>query len=85
MEQSPYLTELFYRFGGYEGTDTEFECICHDLREQLTKDQRKILLRLIDREIEFGEQAAFDSFARGFKLAAELAAELTGVCLIKRE
>jgi len=51
---------------------------CHSaLSEVLSKENRKVLLRLIDAKDHITETQLIDSFIRGFQLAWQLAAELS--------
>lgn len=51
---------------------------CHQaLIETLSKDERRILLRIIDVKDQIAEIESVDSFIQGFLLASQLAAELS--------
>ena len=58
--------------------DRETEQLQHSLGEQLTVEQRKLLLRIIDAKNLYCENATLDSFIAGFRLAADIAKELDG-------
>jgi len=46
------------------------------LSAELSKEQRRTLLKIIDSKDSLAEIQSVDSFIRGFQLAAQLAAEL---------
>ena len=58
--------------------DTETTRLHQALGEQLTKEQRKLLLRIIDEKNLYCENATLDSFIAGFRLAAGIARDLSG-------
>ena len=49
-----------------------------ELKEQLSADGRKLLLRIIDEKDALVEQAALRNFEKGFRLGAEFGADLFG-------
>ena len=57
--------------------DTETSRLQQTLGNQLTKEQRKQLLRLIDEKNAYCETATLDSFIAGFHLAAGIAKALS--------
>ena len=72
-----YMKALMDQF--YEPPiDTESSPLQQALGNQLTKEQRKQLLRLIDEKNAYCETATLDSFIAGFCLAAGIAKELDG-------
>lgn len=72
-----YMKALMDEF--YEPSiDTETPRLQHALGEQLTKEQRKLLLRIIDEKNLYCENATLDSFIAGFRLAAGIARDLSG-------
>lgn len=51
---------------------------CHQaLIETLSKDERRILLRIIDVKDQIAEVESIDSFIQGFLLASQMAVELS--------
>ena len=71
-----YMKALMDQF--YEApTDNETSRLQQALGEQLTKVQRKQLLRLIDEKNAYCEAATLDSFIAGFRLAAGIAKDLS--------
>ena len=75
---SDYMTALFLRFCGSPEQDPEAEALARELREQLGKEQRRTLLKLIDRSNSHCEAQAEAAFIAGFRLAAGIAMELRG-------
>ena len=71
-----YMTALFDRFCGCPGIDETAEAMRRRLSGQLGKEQRRLLLRLVDQQNAYCEQTAMDAFVRGFRLAMEIAMEL---------
>ena len=77
------MNELLLSIYDYFHTPTEPEILrqevtdCHSaLSEVLSKENRKVLLRLIDAKDHITETQRIDSFIRGFQLAWQLAAEI---------
>ena len=73
-----YMTALYLRFCGSPEQDPEAEALARELREQLSKEQRRALLKLIDRSNSHCEAQAEAAFIAGFRLAAGIAMELRG-------
>ena len=71
-----YMTALFDHVCGCPGTDETAEALRRKLSGQLGKDQRRLLLRLVDQQNAYCEQAAMNAFVSGFRLATEIAREL---------
>ena len=71
-----YMTALFDRFCGCPGIDETAEAMRRRLIGQLGKEQRRLLLRLVDQQNAYCEQTAMDAFVSGFRLAMEIAREL---------
>ena len=71
-----YMTALFDRFCGCPGIDETAEAMRCRLSGQLGKEQRRLLLRLVDQQNAYCEQAAMGAFVSGFRLAMEIAREL---------
>ena len=71
-----YMTALFDRFCGCPGIDESAEALRCKLSGQLGKEQRCLLLRLVDQQNAYCEQTAMDAFVCGFRLAMEIAREL---------
>lgn len=73
-----YMTALYLRFCGSPEQDPEAETLAQQLRERLDKEQRRVLLNLIDRYNSYCEAQAEAAFIAGFRLAAGIAMELRG-------
>ena len=73
-----YMTALYLRFCGPPEQDPEAEDLARELREQVGKEQRRTLLKLIDRSNSHCEAQAEAAFIAGFRLAAGIAMELRG-------
>ena len=73
-----YMTALFLRFCGSPEQDPEAEAMAHTLRERLDREQRRTLLKLIDRYNAYCEAQTEAAFISGFRLAAGIALELRG-------
>lgn len=73
-----YMTTLYLRFCGPPEHNTEAEELGQQLREQLNKEQRRALLKLIDQCNAHCEAQAEAAFIAGFRLAAGIAMELRG-------
>ena len=71
-----YMTALFDHFCGCPGIDETAEALRRRLSGQLGKEQRRLLLRLVDQQNAYCEQTAMDAFVSGFRLAMEIAREL---------
>lgn len=56
--------------------DAQAEALRCELGKTLTREQRRILLRIVDLDTACCDDTAFTSFVIGFRLAAGLAAEL---------
>jgi len=72
-----YMRALWDRF--YERTvvDSASDDMHYALSEQLDKDNRKQLLRLVDSKNMYTEIISLESFIAGFRLAVGIAAELS--------
>lgn len=73
-----YMTALYLRFCGSPEQDPEAEELAQQLRERMDKEQRRTLLKLIDRYNACCEAQAEAAFIAGFRLAAGIAMELRG-------
>ena len=73
-----YMTALYLRFCGSPEQDPEAETLARQLRERLDKEQRRTLLKLIDRYNACCEAQAEAAFISGFRLAAGIAMDLRG-------
>ena len=73
-----YMTALYLRFCGSPEQDPEAEELAQQLRERLDKEQRRALLKLVDRCNSYCEAQAEAAFIAGFRLAAGIAMELRG-------
>lgn len=73
-----YLKALWSRFYGYTMMDSGCDTLRRSLGGQLSKSQRKQLLRLVDALTVHTEQVSLESFVAGFRLAAGIARELEG-------
>ena len=72
------MTALFLRFCGSPEQDPEAEALAQELREHMNKEERRMLLRLVDRCNSYCEAQAEAAFIAGFRLAAGIAMELRG-------
>lgn len=72
-----FMQELFYHFYGQAPQDDIIEKMRLELGEDLTNEQKKQLLRIIDRADELCDDIAFEAFTAGFKTAAGIAAEIS--------
>lgn len=61
-----YMTALYLRFCGSPEQDLEAEAMAHTLRERLDREQRRTLLKLIDRYNAYCEAQAEAAFIAGF-------------------
>ena len=55
--------------------ERQYDEAFRELMRRLEKSERKLVLRLLDTRCLLAENAAFDSFACGFRLALELTTE----------
>lgn len=70
------LHQRFFREPEYADVRREIEGLRRELREQLDRQDREKLLKLVDMGIELREEISLASFIAGFKLAWGLAQEL---------
>ena len=70
------IYDQFYSFQGDVEMIREIDSRHRALSAELSKEQRRTLLKIIDTKDSLAEIQAIDSFIRGFQLAARLAAEL---------
>ena len=70
------LYDRFYTPVPMEEAEQEIETCHQQLIERLEKNERKLVLRIIDAQNLIAEERSIDSFLCGFKLAWELAYEL---------
>ena len=70
------LHQRFFREPECADVRREIEGLRRELREQLDRQNREKLLKLVDLGIELGEEISLASFMAGFKLAWGLAQEL---------
>ena len=70
------LHQRFFREPEYADVRREIEGLRRELREQLDRQNREKLLKLVDLGIELREETSLASFMAGFKLAWGLAQEL---------
>lgn len=70
------LHQRFFREPECADVRREIEGPRRELREQLDRQNREKLLKLVDLGIELGEEISLASFMAGFKLAWGLAQEL---------
>ena len=73
-----YMTALYLRFCGSPEQDPEAEALAQNLRERLDREQRRTLLKLIDRYNTYCEAQTEAAFIAGFRLAAGIAMDLRG-------
>ena len=71
-----YMKALWEQFYGFVPSDMESEELRRNLSGQLTKEQRRLLLRIVDRKNLYCERVSQESFAAGFRLAWGIANEL---------
>lgn len=78
------MNELLLAIYDYFHTPIESDALrqevadCHSaLSDVLTKENRKVLLRLIDAKDHITETQRIDSFIRGFQIAWQLSTELS--------
>ena len=64
-----YMKALWEQFYGFVPSDTESEELRRNLSGQLTKEQRRLLLRIVDRKDLYCERVSQESFTAGFRLA----------------
>ena len=69
--------DRFYKPDVPEPLLQEIDVCHHQLIDVLSKEERKILLRLIDDKDHAAELQSIDSFKRGFQLAWQLSNELS--------
>ena len=70
------LHQRFFREPECADVRSEIEGLRRELREQLDRQNREKLLKLVDLGIELREETSLASFMAGFKLAWGLAQEL---------
>jgi len=70
------IYDQFYKPAVPESLNQEIDACHHQLIDALSKEERKVLLRLIDAKDHAAELQSIDSFNRGFQLAWQLATEL---------
>ena len=71
-----YMKALWEQFYGFVPSDVESEELRGSLSGQLTREQRRLLLRIVDRKNLYCEQVSQESFAAGFRLALGIVGEL---------
>lgn len=71
------LQDRFFRVSECEDLRLEIETNCKKLRQTMSKEDRRCLMRIIDAEVALCDRISLDSFASGFKLASGIAKELT--------
>lgn len=64
-----YMKAMWEQFYGFIPSDMESEELRRSLSGQLTKEQRRLLLRIVDRKNLYCEWVSQESFAAGFRLA----------------
>lgn len=70
------LQEKFFSDDIYAKQRQEIETIRCKLSHTLDKQQRKLLLQLVDAESQLRDDMALDSFIAGFRLACGIGSEL---------
>lgn len=73
-----YMKALWSHFYGRIPPDPISDELHHVLGEQLSKEQRKQLLRLVDSKNRHCEDVSLESFVAGFRLATGIAKEISG-------
>lgn len=71
------IYDRFYKPDVLESLNQEIDTCHRQLIDTLTREERKILLQLIDDKDHIAEQLSIDSFIRGFQLAYQLSAEIS--------
>lgn len=71
-----YMKMLWEQFYGFVPSDAESEELRRSLSGQLTKEERRLLLRIVDRKNLYCERVSQESFAAGFRLAWGIVSEL---------
>lgn len=70
------LMELYWHFYKESSESDELTEVGKDLAAQLSKEQKKLLLKMIDLNAKHLDDETFAAFEAGFKLASCLACEL---------
>ena len=70
-----YMKALWEQFYGFVPSDMESEDLRRSLSGQLTKEQRRLLLRIVDRKNLYCERVSQESFTAGFRLAWGIVSE----------
>lgn len=70
------IYDRFYKPDVLESLNQEIDTCHRRLIDTLTREERKILLQLIDGKDHIAERLSIDSFIRGFQLAYQLSTEL---------
>lgn len=78
MNYKQRMAELFFHYCK-PTQDTVSEAMRQELNQQLTNEQRKQLLRLVDQKNEDRFQVAFSTFMVGFRLGADMAFAMNSV------
>lgn len=76
-ESCEYMRELKKCFYGEMSGNHEAEQIHQQLVEELSKEQRGLLLKLIDSKDRQCDEIALECFIEGFRLAAGISKELS--------
>ncbi len=71
------IYDRFYKPDVPEALNQEIDDCHRQLIDTLTREERKILLQLIDDKDHIAEQLSIDSFIRGFQLAYQLSTEIS--------
>ena len=71
------IYDRFFKPDVPETLNQEIDTCHRQLIDTLTREERKILLQLIDDKDHIAEKLSIDSFIRGFQLAYQLSAEIS--------
>ena len=72
----PALHQQFFRGPDFSGLEKDIEQTRQEVRDCLSKEERRKLLQLVDLQNLLREETSLASFTAGFKLAWGLAKEL---------
>lgn len=71
------LHDRFFHASMCEDLQHEIEANCKKLRQSLSKEDRRCLMRVIDAEAALCDRVSVGSFTSGFKLACGIVKEIT--------
>lgn len=70
------LRKKFYTPPESETLRRELDAVHADLHQRLNRDERKLLLRIVDLQCSIQDEASLHSFFAGYKLASSIHCEL---------